>query len=385
MAELPPVQSQTVAAIYAAREAENKHWDSIGLPIGELGSDCDAALWFTFRLASEPETLTGQKLRLFETGHIEEARLIADLRRINERSPTDIERLGDAARDVVDVMDIDPETGRQFKVYLIGGHVRGKLDGMATGIPEAPKKRHVIECKSHNDKSFKLLVKSGVKLSKPGHYRQCLIYMHRTGIDRCLYLAVNKNTDEVYSERLRYDPVEALTLISRLERVIRSNRLPPKISEDQTKWPCTLCKHNEVCSGQVFGRNHCRTCLHSSPCIDEGSDDARWHCSRFGKDLSVEEQRSGCPAHLYLPDVVPGEQTDAGDDWVSYVLRDGQVWRDGVPAGTRFWWKPETQELWSTEFASHDSGVSLGDIEELDAFEYAAAARWLAEQKGEAK
>lgn len=364
MTLLPVIESSTVSSIYTAWETARKPWDSIGLPISALGSDCDAALWFTFRLASEPETLTGQKLRLFETGNIEEVRLIADLRRIEG----------------VDVLDIDPETGRQFKVYLIGGHVRGKLDGTLTGIPEAPKKRHVLECKSHNDKNFKELVKKGVKLAKPSHYRQCLIYMHRTGIDRCLYIAVNKNTDELYSERIRYDPVEALTLMARLERVITSTRVPPRISENPEKWPCIFCEHKAVCSKQTFGRNHCRTCLHSSPCIDEGSDAARWHCDRFGKDLSVDEQRSGCPAHLYLPDVVPGEQTDAGDDWVSYLLRDGQAWRDGVPAGTRFWWSAEKQEL----HTSDASGARPDGYEELDAFEYAAAARWLAEQeKGE--
>lgn len=364
MAELPKIEAGTVRAIYSAWETSRKPWDSIGLPMSALGSDCDAAIWFTFRLASEPEKLTGQKLRLFETGNIEETRMIADLRRIEG----------------VDVLDIDPETGRQFKMMLLGGHLRGKLDGLATGLPEAPIKQHVLECKSHNDKNFKLLLKSGVKIAKPAHYRQCLVYMHATGRDRCLYLAVNKNTDELYSERIRFDPVEALTLIARLERIIKSNSVPPRISENPDKWPCILCEHKEVCAKQTFGRNHCRTCLHATPCIDEGETWARWHCDRFGKDLSVDEQRDGCPAHLYLPDVVPGQQTDAGDDWVSYILRDGQAWRDGVPAGTRFWWHAGKQEL----HTSDASGARPEGFEELDAFEYAAAARWLAEQaKGE--
>ena len=48
--------------------------------------------------------------------------------------------------------------------------------------------------------------------------------------------------------------------------------------------------------------------------------------------LARREQEAGCAAHLYIPDLVPGEQVDAGEDWVSYRLPDGSAWRDGVAA-----------------------------------------------------
>jgi hypothetical protein len=47
--------------------------------------------------------------------------------------------------------------------------------------------------------------------------------------------------------------------------------------------------------------------------------------------LTRREQETGCAAHLYIPDLIPGEQLDAGEDWVSYRLPDGTEWRDGVP------------------------------------------------------
>jgi hypothetical protein len=87
-----------------------------------------------------------------------------------------------------------------------------------------------------------------------------------------------------------------------------------------------------VCHGEAFGRNHCRTCLHATPIVDHQATDAPWLCERFGKTLSLEEQKAGCPAHLFLIEVVPGVQVDAGDDFVSYHMRDGSIWRDGVPA-----------------------------------------------------
>ena len=45
--------------------------------------------------------------------------------------------------------------------------------------------------------------------------------------------------------------------------------------------------------------------------------------------LSPEEQRRGCPQHLFIPDLVPGTPIDAGEDWVEYRLPDGSIWVNG--------------------------------------------------------
>jgi hypothetical protein len=67
---------------------------------------------------------------------------------------------------------------------------------------------------------------------------------------------------------------------------------------------------------------NCRTCLHATP-VDGG-----WACERYQRSLSEAEQRAGCENHLYLPALVPGEQVDAGPDWVEYLLPGGNRWRD---------------------------------------------------------
>ena len=72
---------------------------------------------------------------------------------------------------------------------------------------------------------------------------------------------------------------------------------------------------------------HCRSCLHSTPVTD-----GAWHCARHTCLLSLDDQRRGCAAHLLIPDLVHGEQFDAGEDWVSYRMPDGAEWRDGVSA-----------------------------------------------------
>ena len=229
-------------------------------------------------------------------------------------------------------MDVDHETGTQFKVYAIGGHVRGKLDGKVYGLPEASATWHALEAKSHNDKSYKELTKKGLLLSKPKHFAQLQLYLHLTGLERGLYLAINKNTEEIYAERIRYDEDYCVDLLRRLESIILSARAPGKIAERPDVWPCVLCEHKAVCHGEAFARSHCRTCIHATPIIDHEATDAPWLCEKHGKTLSVVEQKAGCPSHLFTPDVVPGQQTDAGDDFVEYRLRNGETWRDGVAA-----------------------------------------------------
>lgn len=310
MAPLPEPRSPTVEAIYRAYEAKRDD-ERTYLGMSTLGTECDRALWYGFRWAAPPEQLDGRKVRLFETGHREEARMIDDLRAAG-----------------VDVRDRDPETGEQWGVVALGGHLRGHLDGRATGIVEAPVVEHVLEFKTHNEKSFKALVRDGVAAAKPGHYAQMQLYMHFSGLSRAFYLACNKNTDELHGERVHYDAPAALALVARAERIVNTARPPAKLHDDpeaKAAWQCRFCPARGVCHDGERGRLNCRTCLHSTP-VEGG-----WHCARFDRQLSLEEQRQGCPAHLYIPDLVPGEQIDADPaaETVTYRMHDGSLWIDG--------------------------------------------------------
>jgi hypothetical protein len=42
--------------------------------------------------------------------------------------------------------------------------------------------------------------------------------------------------------------------------------------------------------------------------------------------LAASEQRAACNRHLFIPDLVPGEVIDAGDDFVTYRMADGSPW-----------------------------------------------------------
>ena len=317
MADLPAIESVTVGAIYAAYEANRREEWFGNIGMSAFGNECDRSLWYDWRKAAPPEQLDGRKLRLFETGHREEERLVADLKH----------QAG------IPVQDRDPATGKQFKVTCLGGHVSGRLDGRAFGIPEAPKTEHVVEVKTHNEKSFKALVKSGVEKSKPGHFAQMTFYMHLSGLTRALYVACNKNDEAIYTERVEYDPAQAIALVARAERIVAAVSPPMRLHEDPTSkaaFACGWCPARSLCHAGEFARRHCRTCLHATPVVGDG-DASLWRCERLKADLTPQAQAVGCALHLYIPGLVPGEQVDADLDaeTVTYALTNGTTWVDG--------------------------------------------------------
>ena len=304
MAELPLTSCPTRDAIFAAYEADTSDGFRSHLGASLIGKECERALWYDFRWTTKAK-FPGRVLRLFETGHLAEARLVQNLRRTGAT-----------------VLEVDPETGRQFRVQAHGGHFGGSLDGIALNLLEAPKTWHVLEFKTHSAKSFADLAAKHVRQSKPQHFAQMQIYMSLTGLTRALYVAVNKDNDDLYIERVELDNVVSARLLEKAQRVIFAATPLPRISEDPSWYQCRLCDHADVCHGKQAAEINCRTCLHATP-IDGG-----WHCARHNKSLTEVDQRTACAHHLYLPPLVPGRQVDAGEGWVEYEFADGLRWRD---------------------------------------------------------
>jgi hypothetical protein len=149
MAPLPTPNSPTVEAIYAAYEAAADRGYRDHLGASQIGTGCERALWYGFRWVTQARH-TGRLLRLFETGNLAEARFVADLRRIG-----------------VTVLEVDPATGRQWRLRDASGHFGGSMDAVALGLLEAPKTWHVVEFKTHSAKSFAKLAAEGVEKAKP--------------------------------------------------------------------------------------------------------------------------------------------------------------------------------------------------------------------------
>lgn len=322
MAELPETPMPTVEAIYDALVAEaaaQERYEGYGISASSLGSPCDRKLWMDLRWVSEPEVMTGRKLRIFARGNAAEARVIADLRR------------------VLDVEDVGPD-GRQFRFALANGWLRGKADGKATGVIEAPKALHVIEVKCIKAADWRAIRRHGLAKAKPEHWHQIHAGMAGLGATRGLYIAENADTSEILTERIRFDAEEAARQEARVMRAVEDHEPPLGMLGDATtekkaeaiaaKPPCRFCPHVGACFAGAWARRHCRTCLHWS-----FTTNGNGHCARFDEPRKPAQQHEGahCPAHLFLPALVPGEQIDADPEaeTVTYRLRDGAEWVDG--------------------------------------------------------
>lgn len=328
LADLLPKQSQTVGAIYA----HHKHIGNIEPPrqylgMSEIGGPCKRALWYKFRHCCKPD-FTGRFFRLFETGDLAEIRFTKELRAIG-----------------CEVHDVN-ENGEQFAFNELGGHFSGHMDGCAIGIPEAPETWHVLEFKTHNAKSFTELTKEGVEKSKPQHYAQMQCYMHSSGMTRALYLAVNKDTDELYSERIRYDKEAAKRLIERAEQIITNITPPERISDRPDFYQCKWCDARAICWGiQEEGKCQalpvpaisCRQCCHATPAMD---GNARWVCEKHKRSLSEADQAKACDDHLCLPGLFAfaepeeyGKYTGSKSEYIDFKNEDGKIWQHGCGEG----------------------------------------------------
>ncbi len=307
MADLTALVDPIATAIYEQyekREGAEEARTYLGASV--IGKECQRALWYGFRWASK-EQFDGRKLRLFQTGHLEEPRMVADLRAIGAT-----------------VHDINPADGKQFGFVGHGGHARGHMDGCAQGIPGGGKKWHCLEFKTHAAKSFADLKKKGVKAAKPEHYAQMIWYMGKSGMDRGLYLAKNKDTDDLYSERIEFDRVFFEQLEAKFNSIIFAPTPPPRISEDPKFFICGWCSSNAVCHGNRVPATSCRTCVHSTP-ERLPENEGRWSCTKAGADSSIptETQREGCPQHLPLPFLVTyADAIDAGEGWIEFKRKD---------------------------------------------------------------
>ena len=153
------------------------------------------------------------------------------------------------------------------------------------------------------------------------------IYMHLTGLTRAMYVAVCKDTDDLHIERVRADGDAAERLLAKAGRVIHAARPPARISEDPDLVRVPVLRPPRPLPWRRRRRGH----LPLLPAFDAGR-------GRLAlRPLGPGARRPGssapaCARHLFIPDLVPGEVVDAGDDHVVYRMRDGATWMNDARA-----------------------------------------------------
>lgn len=313
MAEINFPEPKTALAVINWYEKNHNadHRPHLGASI--IGRPCSRQIWYSWHWADKKK-VSGRLAKLFERGHLEEPVMAKALRGIGVELHTE-----------------QPD-GSQWSVSLLGGHFGGSMDGIGINFPDAPKSWAVWENKTSNTKGFNEMLGKGVKAAKPEHYDQMTVYMGATGTPRAMYTMVNKETDDVYSEWVHFDQARYDQLLAKAEIIIRAAEPPTGVSKDPSYYICKWCDYSHICHGSKAPEVNCRTCMHSTAEIE--GNGGRWSCARWGADVPLEAQKTGCDEHRYIPafferySKVEGEQE--GD--VVYVTTDGARWANG-PGG----------------------------------------------------
>ena len=289
--------SQPIVNLIDAAHQERQEPPRPHLGCSTLGHHCDRWLWLSFRWAVV-EKFDGRILRLFRRGHLEEPQIISDLRSIG--------------------IDID---GSQDHVDF-GSHVSGSVDGVIHhGVPTAENTPHVAEFKTHSKKSFTDL-KKGVQESKPMHYVQMQVYMLGLKLKRALYVAICKDDDHMYTERVRFDIDVAKKAVARGKRIALSDRMPEPCTGASKAWYlCKFCAAYSFChESEPTKQGNCRTCAHAT-----AKADSTWRCERHNSEnIPLDYQRTGCDSHTIHPDLVPYHRKEADSQWEAIYVINGK-------------------------------------------------------------
>lgn len=240
-----------------------------------IGRECARDIWYGFRWAVKPNH-EGRMIRLFNRGHLEEARFIALLLMIG-----------------CQIYQQDAN-GKQYRISHVDGHMGGSGDGVAIGVPDLPENTACLtEFKTHNDTSFTKLSNEGLRESKFEHYVQMNIYMYKMGLAVGLYLAVNKDTDALYGEIVPLDKSIAEQFLERADNIIHMTTPPDKINKSPGFWKCRYCDKKTVCHLKGKPEFNCRTCIYGT------IQGPNWVCMKGEPQiLDKEAQLVGCDKYI---------------------------------------------------------------------------------------
>lgn len=215
------------------KDEGNKERMHLGASV--IGKECPRAVALSYRKASPDAAVNGRMVRLFNRGHMEEARLAACLQVAGFS------------------LKLISKNGGQISYKT--GDLQGSVDGV---IKLDDGLLAVLEFKTMNRKAWDKLEKDGQ--IKPEHLAQMQCGMHGLGLKRAMYLASCKDTDAIQVYLVDYDgePTEFLNLATD----ITHGMIPPKLVD--TDFRCKFCDHRDFCRNGVDPIASCRTCVHAS-------------------------------------------------------------------------------------------------------------------------
>lgn len=188
-----------------------------------IGHPCDRYLWNTYnKVEGSPRSARTQ--RILDTGKALESLVVDWLRATGKVS-----------------IDTTPPMMFDAEFPFFGGNVDGVLTYR--------KARYVLEIKTAKASEYNKASKHGVFSWHQSYFNQAQAYMGLSGIPRCVFVVLNKDTSEVYSEVIEFNPMAFEALRARAKWVSEVKE-KPKLPFTAAYYLCKMCRYYEGCHGQ---------------------------------------------------------------------------------------------------------------------------------------
>lgn len=224
--QITPIVDEAIRA----ERAKQKPREYLGA--SRWGESCERKLGHEFHKTKPDSGFSGRLYRVFDTGHDVEERVIEYMELAGFKMMT------------------RNDDGGQIGFFVADGKLGGHCDGILQAGPVALPYPLVFECKSLNNKSWNDTKAKGVKVSKPVYYTQIQTYCAYFEIaGGGLFVALNKDTSELYYEHVPYDPAAAQSASDKALRVIKSQAPEelPRITDDPSNFQCKFCDFAQTC------------------------------------------------------------------------------------------------------------------------------------------
>lgn len=296
----------------ANKNAKKFRWH---LGASKIGEECKRMLWYHFRWVAI-EHKDGRMQRLFERGHLEEARHFEWLRGIGCTLWTHDESITKA-----------DGTHPQFRIKnSCNGHFGGSLDAIAK-LPvdygfDLPL---LVSCKtSGTGAGFNKLKSEHLAKAKPEHYIQESVYGLEYDIEHALYVCGNKNDDDLAIQIVKLDFNLANQMKAKADEIINAEKPPERISPNPDYFKCkSLCAYKGICHGEREALRNCRSCSKAVP-VENGE----FFCKQWEGVIPRDAILAGCDQWTTIAIFEPITKSRKKADTPKtneFAIKDGQA------------------------------------------------------------
>lgn len=215
-------QTSTIKAIDLYYEANFVQRRRLGL--SQIRHNCNRFLWYKHHGYDEPVP-DGRVLRLFELGNM-----------IEDKVAKDLEQCG----------FIIEKKQAPVEFSLNGITLTGSCDGVISGLIESSQP-HLWECKSMGAKGFKKLLSCKYEEYNPQYKGQVHSYMLGMGLTNAFATVYNKDTSELYQERIKLKKDWIIEKFQSVFEAIGQKNPPERLCRRATDFEAKWCPFYKTC------------------------------------------------------------------------------------------------------------------------------------------